>query len=75
MERATRLVRLVALVAALLALAVSAATAQAAESAPKVTKQPAATTVEEGQPATFESTASGTPVQTVQWEVSTNGGT
>ena len=42
--------------------------------APKVTKQPASLTVEEGQGATFSSTASGVPTPTVQWELSTNGG-
>jgi alpha-tubulin suppressor-like RCC1 family protein len=43
--------------------------------APLVTKQPVSVTVEEGQPASFVTTASGTPTPTVQWEVSTNGGT
>jgi alpha-tubulin suppressor-like RCC1 family protein len=43
--------------------------------APKITKQPVARTVEEGQSAVFEATASGVPAPTVQWEVSTNGGT
>jgi alpha-tubulin suppressor-like RCC1 family protein len=42
--------------------------------APKVTKQPANLTVEDGQPATFTTTASGVPTPTAQWEVSTNGG-
>src|SRR4029077_11685934 len=42
--------------------------------APKVTKQPTNKTVEEGQSVTFESTASGTPTPTEQWERSTNGG-
>jgi alpha-tubulin suppressor-like RCC1 family protein len=42
--------------------------------APAITKQPANQTVEDGQSATFTSTASGTPTPTVQWEVSTNGG-
>jgi alpha-tubulin suppressor-like RCC1 family protein len=42
--------------------------------APKVTKQPLNKTVEEGQSVTFESTASGTPTPTEQWERSTNGG-
>jgi alpha-tubulin suppressor-like RCC1 family protein len=43
--------------------------------APLVTKQPVSKTVEEGQSATFESTASGVPAPTVQWELSTDGGT
>jgi alpha-tubulin suppressor-like RCC1 family protein len=42
--------------------------------APVVTKQPAALTVEEGQSATFEATASGFPTPSVQWELSTDGG-
>jgi len=42
--------------------------------APKVLKQPLSTTVEEGQSAVFEATASGSPTPTVQWEVSTNAG-
>jgi alpha-tubulin suppressor-like RCC1 family protein len=41
---------------------------------PAVTHEPVAVTVEEGQSATFEATASGFPVPTVQWEVSSNGG-
>lgn len=41
---------------------------------PVVTKQPLSTTVEEGQSASFEAAASGSPTPTVQWEVSTNGG-
>jgi alpha-tubulin suppressor-like RCC1 family protein len=41
---------------------------------PVVTKQPLSTTVEEGQTATFEATASGSPAPTVQWQSSTNGG-
>jgi alpha-tubulin suppressor-like RCC1 family protein len=42
--------------------------------APAVTKQPVNLTVEEGQSASFSSTASGTPTPTIQWELSTNGG-
>jgi alpha-tubulin suppressor-like RCC1 family protein len=44
------------------------------EKAPKVTQQPVAATVEEGESAVFEAAALGTPTPTVQWEVSTNGG-
>ena len=44
------------------------------DKAPKVTHNPANLTVEEGQSATFEATASGVPAPTVQWEVSTNAG-
>ncbi len=48
----------------------------AAESnkAPKVTKQPAGVTVEEGQSASFTASASGVPAPVVQWQLSTNGG-
>ncbi len=42
--------------------------------APAVSKQPVSKTVEEGESWTFESTGSGTPTPTVQWERSTNGG-
>ena len=45
-----------------------------AEALPTITKQPADVTVAEGGNAVFESTASGTPKPTVQWERSTNGG-
>jgi alpha-tubulin suppressor-like RCC1 family protein len=44
------------------------------QKAPAVTKQPASTTVAEGNNATFEAEASGFPAPTVQWEVSTDGG-
>jgi len=65
-----------ALLAALLLLPVAfAGSASANSSPPKVTKQPVSVTVEEGQTASFESTASGMPAPTVQWELSTNGGT
>src|SRR5438132_52865 len=42
--------------------------------APAITKQPANTTVNEGENAIFESTASGFPAPTVQWELSTDSG-
>jgi alpha-tubulin suppressor-like RCC1 family protein len=42
--------------------------------APVVTLQPASTTVEVGEDASFEAAASGYPAPTVQWEVSTNAG-
>jgi alpha-tubulin suppressor-like RCC1 family protein len=41
---------------------------------PAVTKQPAGVTVEEGQSAVFEATASGFPAPTVQWEISIDAG-
>jgi Immunoglobulin I-set domain len=47
---------------------------QPPEGAPKVTTQPAAQAVVEGQNATFKAAASGTPTITVQWEESRNEG-
>ena len=41
--------------------------------APAITEQPLNTTVEEGQDAVFEATASGFPAPSVQWEVSSGG--
>ncbi|HUB73821.1 MAG TPA: IPT/TIG domain-containing protein [Solirubrobacteraceae bacterium] len=52
----------------------AAAARPAAGKAPKVTKQPASASVEEGQSASFEAAASGSPAPTVQWEVSSDGG-
>ena len=43
--------------------------------APVVTTQPASQTVTAGQTATFTAAASGNPTPTVQWQVSTDGGT
>ena len=42
--------------------------------APTVTTSPSSLTVNAGQPATFTASASGNPAPTVQWQVSTNGG-
>jgi alpha-tubulin suppressor-like RCC1 family protein len=42
--------------------------------APKVTLDPKSVIVEEGQSASFEAAASGAPAPSVQWEISTNGG-
>jgi alpha-tubulin suppressor-like RCC1 family protein len=55
--------------------AISEAATLTVHAPPLVTEQPAGTTVEAGQGATFEATASGFPTPTVQWELSTNGGT
>ena len=41
---------------------------------PAVTTQPSSATFEEGETATFSAVASGFPTPTVQWEVSTSGG-
>jgi subtilisin-like proprotein convertase family protein len=46
-----------------------------APTAPVITTQPANQTVPAGQTATFTAAASGTPTPTVQWEISTDGGT
>jgi alpha-tubulin suppressor-like RCC1 family protein/formiminotetrahydrofolate cyclodeaminase len=54
--------------------ATSKAAVLTVQRAPVVTKQPASVTVEEGQNAVFESTASGFPTPTVQWQTSSNGG-
>lgn len=71
------------LLLALIAAGVAQARPQAATSAsiaaetakpPKISKQPANVTVEDGQTATFSAAASGVPAPTVQWEVSVNGG-
>ncbi len=82
----TRSHRITLLAACLLAALLSAGPAQArtagarplrvaaSNTAPKVSKQPASATVEEGQSAAFEASASGTPVPTVKWETSSNGG-
>ena len=42
--------------------------------APTITTQPSNVTVTAGQPASFTAAASGNPVPTVQWQVSTNAG-
>jgi alpha-tubulin suppressor-like RCC1 family protein len=42
--------------------------------APKVTKQPVAASVEEGQNATFSVAGSGTPTPSVEWQISRDGG-
>jgi alpha-tubulin suppressor-like RCC1 family protein len=42
--------------------------------APKLSKQPASVTVEEGHAAAFATAASGVPTPSAQWQVSTNGG-
>jgi alpha-tubulin suppressor-like RCC1 family protein len=54
--------------------ATSKAATLTVQKAPAVTKQPLGITVEEGQNAVFEATASGLPVPTVKWEMSANGG-
>jgi IPT/TIG domain len=47
----------------------------AVDSLPVVTTQPAGEIVNEGQQASFTAEANGTPGPTVQWQISTNGGT
>jgi alpha-tubulin suppressor-like RCC1 family protein len=46
----------------------------AVRTVPLVTQQPASTTIEVGQSALFEAAASGFPAPSVQWQISTNGG-
>ena len=50
-------------------------TVTAATAAPQVTTQPVAQSVAAGGAATFTAAASGSPAPTVQWQVSTDGGT
>jgi alpha-tubulin suppressor-like RCC1 family protein len=50
------------------------AVALTVQKAPAIIKQPPNITVEEGQNATFEATASGSPAPTIKWETSANGG-
>ena len=49
-------------------------TVTAAQVAPSITAQPTSQTVTVGQTATFTAAASGNPTPTVQWQVSTDGG-
>ncbi|HTU78472.1 MAG TPA: IPT/TIG domain-containing protein [Solirubrobacteraceae bacterium] len=80
---ARKAVRAIVISGALLASVASSTVASAREvgsalpavsQAPKVTQQPLAASVEEGQSASFEAAASGTPAPTVQWQRSTDGG-
>jgi alpha-tubulin suppressor-like RCC1 family protein len=54
--------------------ATSKAVTLTVQQAPAISKQPLSTTVEEGQNAAFEAAASGSPVPSVKWETSANGG-
>jgi hypothetical protein len=54
--------------------ATTAAATLTVVSAPSVTTNPRSATVNAGQTATFTAKASGNPVPTVQWQVSTDGG-
>ena len=45
------------------------------QAAPVITEQPASTIVEVGQDASFQAEATGFPTPTLQWEVSSDGGT
>jgi len=72
--RSPRCSILITVLLAAVLLSCMSGSALAANKAPKVTKDPAAVTVEEGHSATFEATASGVPAPTVQWELSTNAG-
>jgi alpha-tubulin suppressor-like RCC1 family protein len=57
-----------------LAKATTEAATLTVQKAPAVTRQPASVTVDVGQSASFEASASGFPAPTAQWEVSTDGG-
>ncbi len=77
MSRTARMLRRFAIALALLLVAgamLAAGVAAAAGKPPLIKLQPTSVAVDEGQSATFEATASGTPPPTVQWEVSTDGG-
>jgi alpha-tubulin suppressor-like RCC1 family protein len=52
----------------------SAAATLTVQAVPTVTQQPKSATIELGENASFEATASGFPTPTLQWELSTNGG-
>ena len=54
--------------------ATSSAATLVVNNAPAVTTNPNNQTIVAGQPVSFTAAASGTPAPTVQWEVSTNGG-
>ena len=54
--------------------ATTAAATLTVQYAPTVTTNPSSTTVNAGQTATFTAAATGNPTPTVQWQVSTNGG-
>ena len=61
--------------AGIVPVAVSNTLAYTVTTAPVVTTQPADQTVTAGQAASFTAAATGTPVPTVQWQLSTNGST
>ncbi len=54
--------------------ATSKAATLTVQKAPSIVRQPLSATVEEGQSATFEAAAAGSPQPTVKWESSVNGG-
>jgi alpha-tubulin suppressor-like RCC1 family protein len=54
--------------------ATSSAATLSVNTPPVVTTQPVSVTVQEGQNASFEATASGQPTPSLQWQSSTNGG-
>ena len=54
--------------------ATTAAATLTVQYGPTVTRNPSSTTVNAGQTATFTAAATGNPAPTVQWQVSTNGG-
>jgi hypothetical protein len=70
--RAQRVVGAMTLIAVLCIAGCGAANSN---TAPTITLQPTSVSVAAGATATFTATANGTPAPTVQWQVSTNGGT
>jgi hypothetical protein len=62
------------MLAALVALAAGPAASAIADVPPEITVQPVEQTVTAGEPAVFEAYASGEPTPTIQWQVSTDGG-
>ena len=73
--RASRIIGVLAIVAVLWIGGCGSASTPSGNTAPAVTAQPANTSVAAGATATFTAAATGTPAPTVQWQVSTNGGT
>ena len=73
--RARHVLGVFALIAVLWVGGCGSSTTTPSTSAPAITIQPAATAVAAGATASFTAGASGTPAPTVQWQVSTNGGT
>jgi Immunoglobulin I-set domain len=72
---ARRILGALALIAILWIGGCGSASTTPGNTAPAITTQPTSTSVAAGATATFTAAATGTPAPTVQWQVSTNGGT